>query len=234
MLRTSRRPPTSAELKKWHERFDPTFKRRLEAGLLYFLPTVGGYGFGVLFLPFWHGGPKLAPWPCLVFGGVGLLISITLIVLTLIYRDPPPKPPAEVEEVEVQAIEVLEREPFGDEGPIYFFQVEPDTMVLLFGNWMWTTQAFGGLEDEEEERFPSSQFRVIHDPRSGVVFELEAMGTVLRPVLKVDDEFRDYVLLPEVCVLKGTLGKYEAAVRREAGSEGKWRGKLPKKRIGQG
>jgi len=92
----------------------------------------------------------------------------------------------QVEVVRVFEARLVEREPYNDEGPLYFFGIGEGKVLFLGGQWIFNygTDRADGDEDEARERkwrFPSSSFVVHRLPLSGEVIDIEVAGHPLEP-----------------------------------------------------
>ncbi len=90
---------------------------------------------------------------------------------------------------------VIQQEEYNDEGPILYFQIDADTILLLWGQWLFDPHTYGAenytIPDDVETflnaqdrrfAFPCTEFTIHRSPELGRVLKIETNGKPLSPI----------------------------------------------------
>ena len=98
--------------------------------------------------------------------------------------------------VAVKSARVVEQKEFNDEGPIYFFELGDERILLLWGQWLYDPYVVlnyesriedsESIEAEDEPEFPCTEFVLHRCPALGRVLRLEVGGIALRPTRELE------------------------------------------------
>lgn len=98
-----------------------------------------------------------------------------------------------IEEWRIEASRVVQLIPHGEDEPVLCFEVEPNRIVMLKGQWLWEESTYGAprIKDDPDENFlngldkpysfPSRKFTVIRWPKSGKVAGIRVSGDYMAP-----------------------------------------------------
>jgi len=171
-------------------------------------PALGFLGYLVGFAAEWVFsllGLAVAPYPRGGLAGAGVCFGLFLSVcIYRAMRSAADAMKADLEHDRVQVIEVsdarvVQQEEYGDEGPILYFELDGETVLLLWGQWLFDPHVYGAedhIVPEEAETFlnaqdcpfafPSTDFAVHRCPESRRVVKIEIRGEPLLPMRTLD------------------------------------------------
>jgi hypothetical protein len=142
--------------------------------------------------------------------GLGLCFSIAVLIWLRRKNRVPDGPPL-VEEVHVVGPILGKAEEVVSEGPLYFFEAGDGTILFLHGQWMFDPTVFAD-PDADPDRFPSTEFRFVLEPETGIVLRVAVLGEPLEP----NQVFKRGVLsippLANGSRFKGALGALQEAL----------------------
>jgi hypothetical protein len=194
----STRPLTEEERKSLRQ--SSRFSLDDWAWVLFWGPSLGGTGYlagKAIEWGFTKVGLVVAPIPSIVLATCGLLLGAYMSVavfriLTMRARDAAADLRyGYLHVVAVKCSRVVQQKEFNDEGPIYFFDLGDERILLLWGQWLYNPHVglnnesqiedSDSTEEEDEPEFPCTEFVLHRCPALGRVLRLEVGGIALRP-----------------------------------------------------
>ncbi|NQT12648.1 MAG: hypothetical protein HQ582_07865 [Planctomycetes bacterium] len=199
----------------------------LAVGFLGYLVGLGAeWGFSVI-------GLGVAPYPRIGLAGVGACFGLFLSVC--IYRGlrgaaNAVKADLEnglVEVIEVSGARVVQQEEYSDEGPILYFELDGETVLLLWGQWLFDPYVYGAEDhvvsdnaetflnaQDRQFAFPCTDFTVHHCRKSRRVVKIEIRGEPLLPMRTLGWGDVPLQNVGDCEILRGTLDDLPAAMAR--------------------
>lgn len=114
----------------------------------------------------------------------------------------------EVEIIQVENAEIIQQEEYNDEGPIFYFGIDPDHVLFVWGQWMYHQSTYSANdrsttepEDKDWPPFPCRSFVLHRVPDSGEVLSIQSTSEKVKPdrILRWEDVplqgLRDSLLL---------------------------------------
>lgn len=87
---------------------------------------------------------------------------------------------AEVEEVRVEVNRYAVGEEINDEGPIFFFEIGKNELLVLWGQWLYDPHVVIShlldLDELWERNAWFKHFEIVRSPASGIVLSLKSIG----------------------------------------------------------
>jgi len=122
---------------------------------------------------------------------------------------------------------VIQQEEYNDEGPILYFQLDAETILVLWGQWLVDPHTYGAenhaIADDAETylnaqdrkfAFPCTEFTIHRSPKLGRVLKIETNGKPLSPITTLD--WRDIPLqnFADCEILQGSFDDLPGAMAR--------------------
>jgi len=186
------------------------------------MPMGAGAGFGLLFASIigwiWADAPNLKP--ILVTSGAILGIYPSWRMHRFFATDASAirdaVKDATVEVIHVTSEHCVEQESYNNEGPIYYFDIGPGEILLMWGQWIYDARGpRGSIADSGFAEFPANEFTIHRLKDHGRVLKLEVRGEVIKPsrILKWKDiplsDLQDCeILAGSFSDLEGTMAKH--------------------------
>lgn len=132
-----------------------------------------------------------------------------------------------VEVIHVTDASVIQQQEYNDEGPILYFKLDDDTILFLWGQWLFDPHTYGAenhtiVDDAEtflnghdrQFAFPCTEFWIHRSPKLGRVLKIETNGEPLSPVRTL--EWGDIPLnnLPDCEILQGAFDDLPGTMAR--------------------
>jgi len=118
-----------------------------------------------------------------------------------------------VEMIHVKSSDCVKQEPFNSEGPIYYFDIAPNQILFMWGQWIYYAQDPNGTAaDPSYAEFPTNEFTVHRLSGHGMVIKFEVTGEVIEPSRAL--EWKEIALsnLRECEILDGSFSDLAGAI----------------------
>lgn len=132
-----------------------------------------------------------------------------------------------VQVIEVTNASVVQQEEYGDEGPILYFELNGETILLLWGQWLFDPHVYGAEDhivaddaetflnaQDREFAFPSTDFAVHRCLESRRVVKIEIRGEPLLPMRTLDWGEVPLQNVRDCEILRGRLDDLPSAMAR--------------------
>lgn len=126
-----------------------------------------------------------------------------------------------VEVIHVTSAACVEQEPYNSEGPIYYFDIAPDDILFMWGQWIYDARGpKGTIADTGFAEFPANEFTIHRLKDHGRVLELEVTGKIIEPLRTL--KWKDIPLsdLKDSEILTGSFSDLAAAMAKHRNKHG--------------
>lgn len=132
-----------------------------------------------------------------------------------------------VQIIHVTDARVIQQHEYNDEGPILYFDLDDETILFVWGQWLFDPHTYGAeshtIPDDSETflnaqdrrfAFPCTEFTIHRSPELGRVLKIETNGKPLSPIKTLD--WRDIPLqnLADCEILQGSFDDLRGAMAR--------------------
>jgi hypothetical protein len=185
------------------------------------LPMGAGAGFGLLVAAIigwlWSDAPNLRPMlvTCCAILGAYPSWRLHRLFATEASKIKGAVVDTTVEVIHVKSAACVEQKPYNSEGPIYYFDVAPNQILFIWGQWIYDAHGPNGtVADNDYAEFPSTEFTIHRLRDHGRVLRLEVTGEVIKPSRTI--KWKDIPLadLKDCEILDGSLSDLAGAMAR--------------------
>jgi hypothetical protein len=132
-----------------------------------------------------------------------------------------------VQVIRVSNAAVVQQQEYNDEGPIFYFQIDDDTILFLWGQWLFDPHIYGAENEKIAEdaetflngqvrrfAFPCTEFTIHRMPALGRVLRIETNGEPLSPARTLNWSDIPLSGLADCELLQGALDDLAGAMAR--------------------